>query len=60
MPIVTHLHGGHSDFQFDGNPEFFFSPGYGIRGPQWVEKKYVYLKRPAGRKPLVSRPRART
>ncbi len=23
VPIVTHLHGGHTDFQFDGNPEFF-------------------------------------
>jgi FtsP/CotA-like multicopper oxidase with cupredoxin domain len=42
VPIVTHLHGGHSDFQFDGNPEFFFSPGWGVRGPQWVEKKYIY------------------
>ena len=28
VPIVAHVHGGHSDFQFDGNPEFFFSPGY--------------------------------
>jgi FtsP/CotA-like multicopper oxidase with cupredoxin domain len=35
VPIVVHLHGGHTDFQFDGNPEFFFSPGYGIKGPQW-------------------------
>ena len=48
-PIVMHLHGGHSAFQYDGNPEFFFSPGYEIRGPQWVEKKYVYLNdQPAG------------
>ena len=23
VPIVTHLHGGNSDFQYDGNPEFF-------------------------------------
>jgi FtsP/CotA-like multicopper oxidase with cupredoxin domain len=42
VPIVAHLHGGHSDFQYDGNPEFFFSPGFAIRGPQWVEKKYQY------------------
>jgi FtsP/CotA-like multicopper oxidase with cupredoxin domain len=42
VPIVAHLHGGHTDYQFDGNPEFFFSPGYTIRGPQWVDKKYVY------------------
>ena len=49
VPVVMHLHGGHTDFQFDGNPEFFFSPGYTIRGPQWVDKKYVYdNSQPAG------------
>jgi spore coat protein A len=48
-PLVMHLHGGHTDFQFDGNPEFFFSPGWEIRGPQWTDKKYVYLNdQPAG------------
>lgn len=35
VPIITHLHGGHSDFQFDGNPEFFYTPDERIRGPQW-------------------------
>jgi FtsP/CotA-like multicopper oxidase with cupredoxin domain len=35
VPIITHLHGGHTDFQFDGNPEFFYSPGSEITGPQW-------------------------
>ena len=39
VPIVGHLHGGHTDYQFDGNPEFFFSPGWKVRGPQWEEKK---------------------
>ena len=49
VPIIPHLHGGHTDFQFDGNPEFFFSPGYAIRGPQWVDKKFVYdNSQPAG------------
>jgi len=52
IPIIAHLHGGHNDFQFDGNPEFFFSPGYTIQGPQWVngiEKKFVYdNSQPAG------------
>jgi spore coat protein A len=48
-PVVMHLHGGHSDFFVDGNPEFFFSPGYKIRGPQWQVKKYVYQNdQPAG------------
>jgi FtsP/CotA-like multicopper oxidase with cupredoxin domain len=37
VPIITHLHGGHSDFQFDGNPEFFYGPGGAnqVVGPQW-------------------------
>ena len=48
-PIVVHVHGGHSDFHVDGNPEFFFNPGWEIRGPQWVGKKYVYDNdQPAG------------
>ena len=42
VPIVAHLHGGHTDFQYDGNPEQFFSPGYTIRGPRWIDKKYLY------------------
>jgi len=35
VPIITHLHGGHSDFQFDGNPEFFYGPDGLVYGPQW-------------------------
>jgi spore coat protein A len=35
VPIITHLHGGNSDFQFDGNPEFFYSPDGMVKGPQW-------------------------
>jgi spore coat protein A len=49
VPVVAHLHGGHTDFQYDGNPEFYFSPGWAVRGPQWMEKKYTYLNdQPAG------------
>jgi len=37
VPIITHLHGGHTDYQFDGNPEFFYSPNgpNQVIGPQW-------------------------
>ena len=35
VPIITHLHGGHSQFQFDGNPEFFYSPDGVVKGPEW-------------------------
>ncbi|MGD8664962.1 MAG: multicopper oxidase domain-containing protein [Desulfobacterales bacterium] len=49
VPAVAHLHGGHSDSIYDGNPEFFFSPGFTVRGPQWVDKKYIYQNdQPAG------------
>jgi len=39
VPLITHLHGGHSDFQYDGNPEFFYTPGnkkQRVVGPQWA------------------------
>ncbi len=49
VPVVAHLHGGHTDFPFDGNPEFFFSPGYTVRGPRWMDKTYFYdNSQPAG------------
>lgn len=35
VPIITHLHGGHTDFQYDGNPEFFYSPDGVVQGPRW-------------------------
>ncbi len=49
VPAVAHLHGGHTDFQYDGNPEFFFSPNWQVKGPRWVSKKYIYHNsQPAG------------
>jgi spore coat protein A len=48
-PTVVHLHGGHSDAIFDGNPEYFFSPEWEVRGPRWVGKKYRYANdQPSG------------
>ena len=37
VPIITHLHGGHTDFQFDGNPEFFYNAYEDVIGPQWAK-----------------------
>jgi len=49
VPVVPHLHGGHTTDIFDGNPEYFFSPGWGVRGPRWVDKDYIYDNdQPAG------------
>uniref|UniRef100_A0A7S3L011 Plastocyanin-like domain-containing protein n=1 Tax=Amphora coffeiformis TaxID=265554 RepID=A0A7S3L011_9STRA len=41
-PIVPHLHGGHSDAPYDGNPEYFFAPEFGVRGPHFTNNTYVY------------------
>jgi spore coat protein A, manganese oxidase len=41
-PIVPHLHGAHSDYRYDGNPEYFFSPEFGVKGPHWVNETYTY------------------
>ncbi|PUB11267.1 multicopper oxidase family protein [Yoonia sediminilitoris] len=35
VPMIPHLHGGRTDFQFDGNPEYFFSTDGDVKGPQW-------------------------
>jgi FtsP/CotA-like multicopper oxidase with cupredoxin domain len=48
VPTITHLHGGHSDFQYDGNPEFFSNPYEDVIGPQWKKirkgftDKFIY------------------
>jgi len=42
VPLVPHMHGGRNDSPYDGNPEYFFSPGWGVTGPRWLEKKYYY------------------
>ncbi len=42
VPLVPHVHGGRNDSPSDGNPEYFFSPGWGVRGPRWVSKRYTY------------------
>jgi len=34
-PIVTHLHGGHTEDVCGGNPEFFYSLDFNVTGPQF-------------------------
>jgi FtsP/CotA-like multicopper oxidase with cupredoxin domain len=49
VPIVVHLHGGHTTFLFDGNPEQFFTPNWRVRGPRFRSRTFMYLNdRPAG------------
>jgi spore coat protein A, manganese oxidase len=42
VPIVPHLHGGHTASGSDGLPEAFFSRGFSLRGPQWSQEDYLY------------------
>jgi spore coat protein A len=42
VPLVPHVHGGKNDSSFDGNPEYFFSPGEAVKGPRYVTNKYMY------------------
>lgn len=42
VPLVSHVHGGKNDSPFDGNPEYFFSPGEAVKGPRYVTNKYMY------------------
>ncbi|MCK5831926.1 MAG: multicopper oxidase domain-containing protein [Methylococcales bacterium] len=42
VPLVPHLHGGHTKSKFDGNPEYFFSPHWQIKGPRWTRFVYKY------------------
>jgi FtsP/CotA-like multicopper oxidase with cupredoxin domain len=42
VPVVPHVHGGRNDSHFDGNPEYFFSPGFRVKGPRWEERKFRY------------------
>ncbi len=42
VPIVTHLHGGHTEAASDGGPEQWFTPDFGMTGPAFVKKTYRY------------------
>src|SRR6185369_804830 len=39
---VAHLHGGHVADHSDGNPESWFSAGFGTTGPKWTRQIYDY------------------
>jgi spore coat protein A len=42
VPIVTHLHGGHTEAASDGDPEAWFTPGFAERGPAFRQEVYRY------------------
>jgi spore coat protein A len=49
VPLVTHVHGGHTESASDGLPEFWFTRNFAKKGPSWVKETYVYDNdQPAG------------
>jgi spore coat protein A len=49
VPIVPHVHGGHTESDSDGLPEYWWTPGEGYTGPRFVKSLYSYDNdQPAG------------
>ena len=49
VPIVTHVHGHHSQYRSDGNPEEFFTYRWRVTGPRFRGKTSIYHNdQPAG------------
>jgi spore coat protein A len=49
VPVVPHLHGGHTESASDGLPEYWWTPGEVITGPRFVKTLYSYANdQPAG------------
>jgi len=42
VPLVTHLHGGHTESASDGLPEAWFTQGFAETGPDFVKETYRY------------------
>ncbi len=42
VPLVTHLHGGHTESASDGLPEAWFTPGFEQTGDYFVKETYAY------------------
>lgn len=42
VPIVIHLHGGHTEWKSDGNPLAWYTRNYRETGPQFDKKIYEY------------------
>ncbi len=42
VPIVTHVHGGHSESASDGLPDAWFTPGFAQLGPGFVQQTLHY------------------
>lgn len=42
VPLVTHLHGGHTESASDGLPDAWFTPNFALTGQDFVKQIYHY------------------
>jgi len=42
IPLVTHLHGGHTEWQSDGYPTAWYTPNYVLKGKDFQKVSYQY------------------
>lgn len=42
IPLVTHLHGGHTEAESDGTPQAWYTPNFQYTGELFVKENYVY------------------
>lgn len=42
IPLVTHLHGGHTESASDGTPQAWYTPDFQYTGEHFVKENYVY------------------
>ncbi len=42
IPVVTHLHGGHTEAASDGTPQAWYTPNFQYTGEHFVKENYVY------------------
>ena len=42
VPLVTHLHGGHIEWESDGVPDAWYTPYFKEKGKLWRKKTYRY------------------
>ena len=53
VPIVTHLHGGHTESASDGGPEAWFTPDFTLKGRGFVKGDVDIGKSICGRNPFI-------
>ncbi len=42
VPLITHLHGGHTESASDGGPEQWYTPDFAMTGPEFVKRALRY------------------